>query len=204
MSPLSFRCARVSALINLRSTRMLLSTASGDTSPMAQTLVGTVAPHRCYIFIHASDPPASFPAKISTHVQRALQLKVMKWGGIVNFSWMEPNKKGNRQAATAFSALGGRLDIPEITLENLDEVEENLQSHVSGPLERRTSDEIHLYVCTHGARDCRCGDMGSQVAKALREEVARRVELDPQGLISRVRVGEVGHVGGHKLSKSYD
>lgn len=139
---------------------------------------------------------------MSTPVQRALQLKASKWGGVVNFSWFEPGPtytaaKG-RDSATAFSTLGGQLEIPNISLENLDEVEENLRKHAEGSLVGETSEEIHLYVCTHGARDCRCGTIGSEVVKTLREEVARRVKLDPWGLISRVRVGEVGHVGGHQ------
>jgi len=53
---------------------------------------------------------------------------------------------------------------------------------------------LHIYVCTHAARDCRCGDIGSSVAEAFRKEIDRR------GLTSLVKLGETGHVGGHKLS----
>jgi hypothetical protein len=51
-----------------------------------------------------------------------------------------------------------------------------------------TSKEV--LVCTHGARDCRCGDIGGDLVAALRREVTRRA--------SDVAVGEVSHVGGHK------
>jgi hypothetical protein len=51
-----------------------------------------------------------------------------------------------------------------------------------------TSKEV--LVCTHGARDCRCGDIGGDLVAALRKEVTRRA--------SDVAVGEVSHVGGHK------
>lgn len=132
----------------------------------------------------------------------------------MNFSWFGNQSGATRsttgidqygQPATAFSAAGGRLEIPRITIENVDEIEEKLRRHAEGRLGVATpaeDDEVHLYVCTHGARDCRCGTTGGQVFKALQEEVARRTALDPQGAISRVKVGAVGHVGGHQLSTS--
>ncbi|RDB25995.1 Altered inheritance of mitochondria protein 32 [Hypsizygus marmoreus] len=167
-------------------------------------LFGTVPSHRSYIFLHSSDPPASFPSRVSTPIQRALQLRVLKWGGIVNFSWFEHSASvaiEGRNSATAFSTLGGRLEIPEISLENVDDIDKTLRAHAEGSLvEEGTSDDIHLYVCTHGARDCRCGTTGGEVASALREEVARRLRTDPSGPISRVKVGEVGHVGGHQYA----
>ncbi|QRW20866.1 sucrase/ferredoxin-like domain-containing protein [Rhizoctonia solani] len=46
---------------------------------------------------------------------------------------------------------------------------------------------IDIYVCTHGARDCRCGDIGGEIAYALR--AMKRPD---------VRVFDIGHVGGHK------
>ena len=58
----------------------------------------------------------------------------------------------------------------------------------------KDSKTLHLYVCTHGARDCRCGNTGGAVYEALRIEVAKR------GLTDQVLVGSVGHVGGHKYA----
>ncbi|KAJ7894455.1 hypothetical protein B0H14DRAFT_2334414 [Mycena olivaceomarginata] len=57
--------------------------------------------------------------------------------------------------------------------------------------------KVHIYVCTHGARDCRCGEMGGKVFTALREDLYRRIRADPGGPAERVVLGEVGHVGGH-------
>ncbi|KAG6872239.1 hypothetical protein C0995_011661 [Termitomyces sp. Mi166 len=128
----------------------------------------------------------------------------MKWGGTTNFSWFGPSNttgNGNGQALTAFSTMGGRFEVPDLNMENLDEVAEMLEQHATqGPLAPGTSDEIRLYVCTHGARDCRCGDMGSAVFRALQEGVARLVKEDPFGVASRIKVGEVGHVGGHQFN----
>jgi hypothetical protein len=84
-------------------------------------------------------------------------------------------------------------------LENLDEVEEKLRKHADGTLPEAATEEIHLYVCTHGARDCRCGNIGRDVVKALREEVKERMKQDPSGLVNRIKIGEVGHVGGHQF-----
>ena len=92
------------------------------------------------------------------------------------------------------------MEVPEVSLENLDEVETRLRMHADGALVQELPEEIHMYVCTHGARDCRCGTIGGDVVRALRKEIARRVELDPSGVVGRVVVGEVGHVGGHQLS----
>ncbi|KAG5644528.1 hypothetical protein DXG03_008270 [Asterophora parasitica] len=174
--------------------------ASSPTSDGKKPLFGTVPSHRSYIFLHASEPPTAFPARVSTPLQRALQLQVTKWGGMVNFSWFGPehhSQTGNGTGVTAFSSLGGRLEIPELTLENVDAVAETLRRHASeGPgITAEEEPEVHLYVCTHGARDCRCGDVGGAVVRALREEVARRVEADSGGKASRVRVGEVAHGG---------
>lgn len=167
-------------------------------------LYGTVRSHQSSIFLHMPEPPAKFPARLSTPVWRALQLKASKWGGIVNFCWLghELPPSGQLQSATAFSALGGRLEIPEISLDNLDEVEEKLRLHAEGQLtETAAAEEIHLYVCTHGARDCRCGNIGGEVVKALRAEVKERTKRDCDGSVSRVKIGEVGHVGGHQFCR---
>lgn len=169
-------------------------------------IAGTVPSHRCYIFLHTAQPPKEFPARISTAVQRALMLKVIRWGGVVNFAW-SPNLSAlgaepEKYAATAFSTPGGRFDIPELSLENVDEVERLLRKHVESPLELSDSGTqgVDLYVCTHGARDCRCGDIGGEVVKALREELHARISQNPNGAEARVRVWEAGHVGGHQYA----
>lgn len=170
--------------------------------PEPRPLYGSVASHRSYIFLHASEPPSKFPARVSTPIQRALLLRVLKWGGIVNFAWHEDqgHQDPGSTSGTAFSIAGGQLEIPKISLENIDEVAENLKKHADGLLVKGTTEDIQLYVCTHGARDCRCGDIGSRFFSALREEVWKRTEMDPHGPVSKIKVAEVGHVGGHELS----
>ncbi len=48
-----------------------------------------------------------------------------------------------------------------------------------------------ILICTHGARDCRCGDIGGDLVAALNKETGTR--RDP-----KVTIGEISHVGGHK------
>jgi Sucrase/ferredoxin-like len=177
------------------------STSSpGSDSEGQKPLFGTVQTHRSSIFLHTPEPPATYPARLDTLLWRTLQLKASKWGGIVNFCWLGHHSTGKPNSATAFSTLSGRLEIPELSLENIDEVEEQLRSHAEGSLEGIADEEIHLYVCTHGARDCRCGNIGGEVVKTLRDEVKERIKQDPNGLVSRIKIGEVGHVGGHQFS----
>jgi hypothetical protein len=134
---------------------------------------------------------------MTTPLQRALQLRASKWGGIVNFSWFEGGDRNAdvSQEATAFSALGGRLELENLVLEDVDSVDAVLREHAAGlhPSRPHENTEIHLYVCTHGERDCRCGDMGGKVVSALKKEVKERGDS-----ADRVRIGEVGHVGGHQ------
>ncbi|KAF8603663.1 ferredoxin [Ceratobasidium sp. AG-I] len=49
------------------------------------------------------------------------------------------------------------------------------------------SKALDIYVCTHGARDCRCGDIGGDLVRVLRSTAP-----------PDVRVFDIGHVGGHK------
>lgn len=175
-----------------------ITTVAKDGKAIHKALHGTVGEHRAYIFLHSSHPPSEFPPRMTTRVQRALQLKALKWGGIVNFAWTG-HSPGDTQPATAFSILGGRLEIPHVSLENIDEINTLLSQHVEGPMEPGTSDETHLYVCTHGARDCRCGEHGSRLVQALRAEIDK-LNASDHPHAGRVKIAECSHVGGHQSS----
>ena len=177
-----------------------------DSSAGEEPIHSTIIPHQCYILLHSPKPISEFPAKWNIPVQRALQLRASRWGGLVNFAWYGDDDVGVRtkkQPATAFTAAGGRLEIPDVTLENMDQVEQKLKDHLNGPLSKDTSDEIHLYVCTHGARDCRCGTRGNLLVNALHVEKANYQQLYPEGPTKRIKIGQVSHVGGHKLSLTF-
>ncbi|KAM5532131.1 hypothetical protein V8D89_014224 [Ganoderma adspersum] len=116
--------------------------------------------------------------------------------------------------ASVFSSAHptGRFVIPDVTLANLDAVDARLRALVRGESEKKLANDdtqeakvaveeavghrekLFLYVCTHGSRDCRCGDCGADVARALQREIDRR------GVGQDVFLGEVAHVGGHKYA----
>ncbi|PPQ74020.1 hypothetical protein CVT26_006959 [Gymnopilus dilepis] len=160
-------------------------------------LEGTAPDHLCYILLHSPHSPETFPSVHHTPVSRELQLRAKKWGGLVNFSWLADRKvagdSAESHAATVFSPLGGKLDIPKISVQNMDEVEELIRRHIEGPLTSSTSEDMQIYVCTHGARDCRCGDRGRQVYEALVKAVKDEEISNPTGPTSRLKIGEVGH-----------
>lgn len=64
----------------------------------------------------------------------------------------------------------------------------------------KPDDETHVYVCTHAARDCRCGVAGTAVLQALKDEArahqAAAIKAGKQ-TPKNVRVYPVSHVGGH-------
>ena len=52
----------------------------------------------------------------------------------------------------------------------------------------------HIFVCTHAARDCRCGTTGVDVFNAISNAIAGHPAWSRLG----IQMGEVAHVGGHK------
>ncbi|WFD18060.1 lipoyl synthase [Malassezia caprae] len=65
----------------------------------------------------------------------------------------------------------------------------------------RDTKEAHIYVCTHGTRDCRCGVVGTELIHALRAHIdqhAQQCASQGQTLPKRVRVLPISHVGGHQ------
>lgn len=62
----------------------------------------------------------------------------------------------------------------------------------------KKAEEGHVYICTHGSRDCRCGVVGEQLKETMREEM-RKHEVRVLGEGSkRIHIYGVSHVGGHK------
>ncbi|EMD36547.1 hypothetical protein CERSUDRAFT_156239 [Gelatoporia subvermispora B] len=197
------RCTRFE---KSRTSRRLLTTAAPQ-----ESLAGTVPYHLSYILLHTHEATSKYPSKFHSPLQRSLLLNVAQWGGVVNFSYspeqrLHPGYTGigvpalhEAYTATAFS-VRGRLDLLDITANNMDDVAEALRALALGETGARAVHRpndpltLYLYVCTHGARDCRCGNTGGAVYEALRSEVEKR------GLSERVFVGSVGHVGGHKYA----
>lgn len=54
-----------------------------------------------------------------------------------------------------------------------------------------TPPRTHIYVCTHGLRDCRCGDIGEPLYQDL-VSAARRRKVGEE-----VEIRRISHIGGH-------
>jgi Sucrase/ferredoxin-like len=179
-------------------------------------LAGTVALHQAYILLHGRRSPRTFPSRATSPLLIELRRHALRWSALVNVAWIPsgpdaigdisspPEGVGDAETygLLAFSRERTWFQIPSVTMNNLEDACVQLNDHLKGPpavgVNRNPDGLLFLYVCTHGARDCRCGKWGTKVADALREEVRRRKEIEPSGKYSRVVVGEVGHVGGHQ------
>ncbi|CAO1628708.1 unnamed protein product [Parajaminaea phylloscopi] len=74
----------------------------------------------------------------------------------------------------------------------------------------KTAEEAHIYVCTHGSRDCRCGVAGGELKEQLGREIRthelRVIDGTAQGgavntnWSKKVKVFGISHVGGHKFA----
>lgn len=177
-----------------------LSTSSTVSGP-TQDLAGTTPFHNYYVMLHSRNPPREFPKVVSSSVQKALQLALVPSKGLVNFSWSPqqslppPLSSGEEvYSATAFSKAGNLIELEDVSLSNVQEAVQQITGLSSTARHNSGVHPLYIYVCTHAARDCRCGDAGGSVAEAFRQEIDRRE------LTSVVKLGETGHVGGHKYA----
>ena len=167
----------------------------------AHDLAGTAPFHDHYVMLHSRKPPQEFPKAVSSPTQKALQLALAPSNGLVNFSWspqqsLPPILSSSDEevySATAFSRGGNVIELEGLTVSNVQEAVQRITNPRSMIHPGDAVQPLYIYVCTHAARDCRCGDIGSSVSGALRKEI------DKRGLTAAVKLGETGHVGGHKL-----
>ncbi|KAM6497662.1 Sucraseferredoxin-like protein [Amanita muscaria] len=123
-----------------------------------------------------------------------------------------PDEDGENYSATVFSK-NGRLEIPQVTgtLSNVEQVEETIRQFAIEDSSSSESvadsgigngpDEVHMLICTHMARDCRCGVRGGAFARTVHEQIVQRgLFLGDGEKKVRLRLGEVGHVGGHQYA----
>ena len=181
-------------------------------STRANTLAGTVPFHKAYILLHGQHSPRAFPPRLASPLLVALRQRALRWSALVNVAWVPPNESGHvtslheeetdgteTYSLLAFAGNRRRLRIPSVSMDNFEDACAQLNNYMERPSTGVVDpDGLHLYVCTHGARDCRCGEWGSKVADALREEIFKRRQTDPTGQYSCIVMGEVGHVGGHQ------
>ncbi|KAM6497652.1 Sucrase/ferredoxin-like domain containing protein [Amanita muscaria] len=200
--------------------------------PPLSSLRGTVQQHNAYILLHTppNKPPPTFPPRgPESKVHKRLQVAALKWGGVVNWVWHPPatspcsnpnstahdaveppDEDGENYSATVFSK-NGRLEIPQVTLSNMEQVEDRIRQFAIEDSSSSESvansgighepDEVHMLICTHMARDCRCGVRGGAFARTVHEQIVQRgLFLGDGEKKVRLKLGEVGHVGGHQYA----
>jgi len=183
----------------------------GSLAARADGLAGTVPSHQAYILLHSQHSPRSFPSRVASPLLVALQQRALRWSALVNVAWVPqngveraPNLSEDTNATETYNLLAfsrdrARLQVSPVSMDCLEDACAQLDDFLGHPTRSTVDpDAVYLYVCTHGARDCRCGEWGSKVADALREEILKRKASEPTGKYSRIVVGEVGHVGGHE------
>ncbi|KAI5122827.1 hypothetical protein M0805_003122 [Coniferiporia weirii] len=200
-----------------RQRRRWLFTAVKEALKGSTSIVGTVPYHTSYTLLRHPHPPSAYPAKLDARFSPlyrdlTLQAKMRGAGGLVNF-WWDPEaeeadgdepafaREGEGEGGAEVGTLGEDYPVTVFGAPGVEVDEtELMQERERG----QGQDGALLLVCTHGARDCRCGDTGGALVRALREELAARRRDDSKSgehdVWSKVRVGEIAHVGGHKYA----
>ena len=107
----------------------------------------------------------------------------------------------------AYRTPGLFVEYPEPlslrTLPSGQALRETLDTLFARP-DARLDSETHIFVCTHGMRDCRCGVVVTELREALQHKVQEHVaqcKKDGSKPARRVRVLDISHVGGHKVRR---
>lgn len=148
-----------------------------DPSPLA----GSSPAHDGHLIVHTRVPPKEWPSKVlgisSKYDDLAINKELKQAGVLVGLAF-NPNADDNEdcQIYPSMGATDGRSTSKII--EQLNKSPKN--------------NDIHIYICTHGSRDCRCAEAGEPTIEKLREDVLKR------GLSDKVHLYEISHIGGHK------
>lgn len=89
------------------------------------------------------------------------------------------------------------IRIPSLESEKISTIAKNINQSADSPItseQSRAQSQLQILVCTHGERDCRCGEKGGDFFKELTAEINKR------GLTKVVDVYQVSHIGGHKYA----
>ncbi|GAA5935241.1 uncharacterized protein JCM15063_000979 [Sporobolomyces koalae] len=109
-----------------------------------------------------------------------------------------PSKKGEQELYSA-TLYPDFIHYPRFSLSSLREFESDLASLPPPASASSAADNrVDIYVCTHGTRDCRCGDLGEQFYQALSARIGQSATAAKDQ--DRIRVARIAHVGGHKFA----
>jgi hypothetical protein len=214
-----FRLLRCYQLRTGKQAFRCLSTVA--TAPKEPSLSGTVPNHSAYLYLHAKQSPQNLPKIIDSDLYLKLKSATAKWEEkcLVNLrfdSVVTDQEDGQLRSVgeEEYEATlhVGRLETHSLRVSpsTLDSTLSFIQSRIQNfrnPLDSPTlvdPRQVYLYVCTHGAVDCRCGEYGPNLLEALSKELQRLKEGDllKDRFWKDVRIMETCHVGGHKYVHS--
>ncbi len=186
--------------------RRALATASDndDGTTIVPAQPGTLPYHQALLVLHTASPSSVWPSHPLLHslVVRDLSIKLKPHRVGVNISHYEsagirggdPLRDGFRDGFP-FSAMLYRPGYPPELIEDIQSF--GALQDVPPPKADAVLIERHLYVCTHGSRDCRCGTTGHAVFTILRSLVSSPKPGDSSPYFT---VREISHIGGHKYA----
>jgi len=171
----------------------------GFNRKMDEPLVASVEPYDRHFFIYTGTESTKWPSDISN------------FSGFIQefFKAFREIKKQIRQHIKITGMAGGPangvatdiLVFPEkiryvsVTSSDIPEIISDMKNNtISKKLKTDTLMGKYVFVCSHQARDNRCGYCGPLLAKQFKEE------MEKKNLSDVVKVEEISHVGGHKYA----
>ncbi|KAJ3678536.1 hypothetical protein LUZ60_002339 [Juncus effusus] len=171
-----------------------------------EKLVGTVQPYERHVFLRYGSPD-TWHADVEAHegLPRSLSMAIKaRKTEIEKKTRLTIYQEGN----CSDSSDGDVLIFPDmvkyrkLTDSDINKfVEEVLVketkwnfNHPENIQNINNNNNSYIFVCSHGARDARCGFCGPVLIEKFQDE------LDGLGLADRVFVGHCSHIGGHKYA----
>ncbi|KAI9228006.1 MAG: Sucrase/ferredoxin-like-domain-containing protein [Piptocephalis tieghemiana] len=184
-----------------------VSSSPRETDLAEGNLAGTVVPHHRHLMLCTgthqwpSHPEMAWPDRLFGKfipVRRSL----MKSGSPILFSLTDMASKSEEGEDLMVFPDGIRLEGLKIS--DVPRVEKFLSQPASVPM-HESLDGLqysklpgkHIFICTHGERDCRCGEKGGELHEALCNAVA--LENKAKGR-SDIHIHRISHIGGHKYA----
>ncbi|KAF8310491.1 hypothetical protein DL93DRAFT_2084494 [Clavulina sp. PMI_390] len=200
-------------------------TSSSTSSPASPNLEikpakpGTAPPYSALLVLHTSTPASEWPSHPSVYspLTKELLARLKKYSGMVNMSHDHtlsadsdlafPNEVNEAYPATLYLNGMRAIRIPSVSMDSIDAIELLMQDLQKGQPKFNYLAERHVYVCTHNARDCRCGTIGVDVQRALStifsdapstsESSSPPSAIPPTPSRTPTQVHGISHVGGH-------
>ncbi|GAA5826601.1 hypothetical protein JCM5353_008924 [Sporobolomyces roseus] len=212
---------RLPARLPLHFSRFSRFLSTSNSTSSIPPLIGTAPYYPRHLIIHTPHPSKTWPSHLesTSELYETLSKRWNKLQGLkdLGFAFSESMTLGKAEkewdpnrnrfqspiespspesyTATLYPDF---IPIPfPLSLATLPEFEKLYLSLPSPPTSPTSTSpapqkQIDIYICTHGSRDCRCGELGEPLYQSILKEVRKR------DLGERVKVRRISHIGGHK------